>query len=157
MKRLPQLSLLYSLLFIVPASSAQSISLNACTDNNLIHQADSIKQEYARQGFIVIKEATMNMESEFEIPVIVPLTESVQYQFVFIGDASSGSYQVKMFDWDEKQVACEKKESANGNDNVISYAYTPKISEYHMIKSVQVNKRKKNVCGYVLLLKKVKQ
>ena len=41
--------------------------------------------------------------------------------------------------------------------NVISYSYIPKFSEYHMMKPVQVNKKKKkNLCGYVMLLKKVK-
>jgi hypothetical protein len=40
--------------------------------------------------------------------------------------------------------------------NIISYAYIPQYSEYHMIKPVQVNKSKKTLCGYVMLLKKVK-
>jgi hypothetical protein len=32
----------------------------------------------------------------------------------------------------------------------------PKFSEWHMIKPVQVNKKNKECCGYILLLKKVK-
>ncbi len=41
--------------------------------------------------------------------------------------------------------------------NIISYSYIPKFTEYHMIKPVQVNKlKKKNVCGYIMMLKKVK-
>ena len=96
------------------------------------------------------------MESEYEMPVIVPLTENILYQFVFIGDMSSKSYEVKMFDWDEKQVAYQKKQWGESDGNVISYSYLPKFSEYHMIKPVQVNKDKKAVCGYVILLKKIK-
>jgi hypothetical protein len=39
--------------------------------------------------------------------------------------------------------------------NVISYSYVPKLSEFHMMKPVQVNKqKKKNLCGYVMLFKK---
>ena len=38
--------------------------------------------------------------------------------------------------------------------NIISFNYIPQSSEYHMIKPVQVNKNKKKMCGYVMLLKK---
>ena len=38
--------------------------------------------------------------------------------------------------------------------NVISYSYIPKFTEFHMIKPVQVNNKKKEMCGYVMLLKK---
>lgn len=128
-----------------------------CDDASIIHQADSIKTELSKQGFIVVKEASMNMESEFEIPVIVPLTQGSWYQFVFIGDITSRLYEVRMFDWDEKQVAYQRKQWGDVDGNVISYSYIPKFSEYHMMKPVQVNKKKKKLCGYVMLLKKVKQ
>jgi hypothetical protein len=120
-----------------------------------MHQADSVKQELAKQGFVVVKEASMEMESEYEMPVIVPLTQGSWYQFVFIGDVSSKLYEVRMFDWDEKQVVYQKKMWGDVDGNVISYSYIPKFSEYHMIKPLQVNKKKKNLCGYVMLLKKV--
>lgn len=128
-----------------------------CDDVSIIQQADSIKLELSKQGFIVLKEASMNMESEFEIPVIVPLTQGSWYQFVFIGDITSRLYEVRMYDWDEKQVAYQRKQWGDVDGNVISYSYIPKFSEYHMMKPVQVNKKKKKVCGYVMLLKKVKQ
>jgi hypothetical protein len=128
-----------------------------CDDTFIIHQADSIKLELAKQGFIVVKEASMSMESEYEIPVIVPLTQGSWYQFVFIGDITSRLYEVRMFDWDEKEVAYQRKQWGDVDGNVISYSYIPKFSEYHMMKPVQVNKKKKKLCGYVMLLKKVKQ
>ena len=133
------------------------IKQSACSDPGIIHQADSVKKELAKQGFIIVKEASMEMESEYEMPVIVPLTEGSWYQFVFIGDVTSKLYEVRMFDWDEKQVAYEKKQWGDVDGNVISYSYIPKFSEYHMMKPVQVNKNKKNLCGYVMLLKKVKK
>ena len=151
-------SLLFAILFIT-ASQARAqnvIRQSACNDPFIIHQADSIKVELARQGFIIVKEASMTMESEYEMPVIVPLTEGSWYQFVFIGDITSRLYEVRMFDWDEKQVAYQKKQWGDVDGNVISYSYIPKFSEYHMMKPVQVNKKKKNLCGYVMLLKKVK-
>jgi len=153
--------LLYLLLFILligkKTLSQNVIHQSACSDPYILHQADSIKQELSKQGFLIVKEASMAMESEYEMPVIVPLTEGSWYQFVFIGDITSKLYEVRMFDWDEKQVVYQKNQWGDVDGNVISYSYIPKLSEYHMMKPVQVNSKKKNLCGYVMLLKKVKQ
>lgn len=131
------------------------IRQSPCSSASILRQADSIKAAFAKQGFITVKEASMQMESEYEMPVIVPLTEGSWYQFVFIGDMSSRLYEVRMYDWNEKQVVYQKKLWGDVDGNVISYSYIPRFTEYHMIKPVQVNKHKKNLCGYVMLLKKV--
>ena len=90
------------------------------------------------------------------MPIVVPMSQGALYEFVFIGDPSSRLYEVRMYDYDEKQVVYQKKMWGDVDGNIISYAYTPQFSEYHMIKPVQVNKTKKKMCGYVMLLKKVK-
>lgn len=129
----------------------------SCFDSTLKKEADSLKESLKEQGFIVVKEATMMMESEYEMPVIVPLTQGSWYQFVFIGDLSSKLYEVRMYDFNEKQVVYVKHYGQDKMANIISYSYIPKFTEYHMIKPVQVNKLKKNnVCGYIMMLKKVK-
>ena len=104
-----------------------------------------------------MKEASITMESEYEMPVIVPLNGGSLYQFVFIGDYSSRLYEVRMFDWNEKQVVFKQNKWGDVDGNVISYEYQPRFSEFHMMKPVQVNKqKKKNLCGYVMMFKKVK-
>ncbi len=118
---------------------------------------DSIKKAYSAQGYIVLREASMTMESEYEMPIILPMTEGTLYQFVFIGDPTSRLYEVRMYDWNEKQVVYKKNMWGDVDGNVISYSYVPKFSEYHMIKPVQVNKNKKKLCGFVMLLKKTVQ
>lgn len=143
--------------FSVHTKAQDVIRQSPCSDTYILHEADSVKQELINQGFIVVKEASMTMESEYEMPVIVPLNQGSWYQCVFIGDVTSKLYEVRMFDWDEKQVAYQKKQWGDVDGNVISYSYIPEFSEYHMIKPVQVNKKKKNMCGYVMLLKKVKK
>jgi hypothetical protein len=148
--------LLYLLLGSTANAQNNVIRQAACENASIFKQADSVRQEMAKQGFIVVKEASMAMESEYEMPVIVPLTQGSWYQFVFIGDTGSKLYEVRMYDWDEKEVAYQKKQWGDVDGNVISYSYIPKFSEYHMMKPVQVNKKKKNLCGYVMLLKKVK-
>ncbi len=148
----------FFLIFLVQHVNAQDIiRQRPCSDENLKKEADSLKLEFQKQGFIVVREASMMMESEYEMPVIVPLTEGSYYQFVFIGDLSSRLYEVRMYDFREKQVVYEKHFGDGVESNIISYSYIPRFSEYHMIKPVQVNKvKKKNVCGYIMMLKRVK-
>jgi len=135
--------------------SQDVIKLQACQDELINKQVDSLKNFYGKDGFILLKEASITMESEYEMPVIVPLTQGSLYQFIFIGDYSSKLYEVRMFDWDEKQVVFQQKRWGDVDGNVISYSYVPKLSEFHMMKPVQVNKqKKKNLCGYVMLFKK---
>ena len=155
----PTMKKTFSLLLIATVCSlfsfAQDIKLQSCEDGLISKQVDSLKTLYGKDGFILLKEASIAMESEFEMPVIVPLTQGSWYQFVFIGDYSSRLYEVRMFDWDEKQVVFQQKRWGDVDGNVISYSYIPKLSEFHMMKPVQVNKKKKkNLCGYVMLFRK---
>ncbi len=124
-------------------------------DVAILQQVDSLKKLFEKDGFITVKEAAMTMESEYEIPVIVPLKEGTWYRIIFIGDITSKIYEVRMFDWNEKQVFYKKNMWADVDGNIINYDYIPKFTEYHMIKPVQVNKKKKSMCGYIMLFKKV--
>lgn len=128
----------------------------ACYDSALKLQADTVKNALAEKGFILVREATVTMESQYEMPVIVPLTAGTYYQFVFIGDPDSKLYEVRMYDWTEKQVVYKKNGIEN---NLIGYGYVPVSSEYHVIKPVQVSniRKKKQLCGYILMFKKVTQ
>src|SRR3954462_7504440 len=137
--------------------SQDVIRMQPCNDTFIQKQADSLKELFAKSGFEVLKEASIMMESEYEMPVIVPLQERSTYQIVFIGDMSSKLYEVRMYDWDEKMVTYQKKMWGDIDGNIISFQYPPKFSEFHMIKPVQINKqKKKGLCGYVMLLKKVR-
>jgi hypothetical protein len=96
-----------------------------------------------KDGFIVLKEASITMESEYEMPVVVPLTQGSWYQFVFIGDISSKLYEVRMFDYNEKQVVYQKKKWGDVDGNIISYSYIPQFSEYHIMKTCAGKQNKK--------------
>jgi len=154
---LPLILILFTFFISGSLYSQDIIRQAGCIDKAILIIADSIKQDLIKQGFIIVKEASMTMESEYEMPVIVPLTQGSWYHFVFIGDMSSKLYEVRMFDWNEKQVVHEVNKKGDDDANVISYSYIPQFSEYHMIKPLQVNKKKKELCGYVMLLKKVKK
>lgn len=129
----------------------------SCLDSTLQIKADSLKKEMTSRGFIVLREASLTMESGYEMPIFVPLTEGTWYDFAFIGDISSSLYEVRMYDYNEKQVVYEKHYGKGMQSNLINFSYIPKITEYHVIKTVQLNnKKKKQICGYVIMFKKVK-
>lgn len=129
----------------------------SCMDSTLREQGDSLKKVMADKGFIVVREASMAMESGYEMPIFVPLTQGSWYDFAFIGAISSRLYEVRMYDYDDKQVVYEKHYGDGMQSNIINFSYIPKFTEYHIIKPVQVNKgKKKEICGYIIMFKKVK-
>lgn len=146
------------LIFAASFSFGQNvIRAKPCNDTLIQKQVDSLKNLFSQQGFSVLREASITMESEYEMPVVVQLQERALYQVVFIGDITSRLYEVRMYDWDEKMVVYQKKMWGDVDGNIISYAYQPKFTEFHMIKPVQVNKKKKKgLCGYIMLLQKTR-
>ncbi len=132
------------------------IRQESCDIKSYLTEIDSLKTFFSSKGFIVLKEASMSMESAYEMPIIVPMTRGALYEFVFIGDPSSRLYEVRMYDWEERQVVYKKNMWGDVDGNIISYAYIPQSTEYHMINPLQINKFKKKLCGYVMLMKKVK-
>ena len=147
----------FTILSAIPAFSQEVIRVQSCNDTFIQKQADSLKEMYGKMGFDVLKEASIQMESEYEMPVIVPLQERSLYQIIFIGDITSKLYELRIYDYDEKMITYQKKMWGDIDGNIISYQYSPKFTEFHMIKPVQVNKnKKKTLCGYVMLLKKTR-
>jgi hypothetical protein len=157
MKHLILTSLLITGFLSHPSKAQDVIRQLPCTNESIMQQADSVKEDFSKKGFLVVKETSISMESEYEMPIIVPLTQGTWYQFVFIGEMSSRLYEVRMYDWNEREVIYKKNLWGDVDGNIISYLYIPAGSEFHMIKTVQVNKKKKKgLCGYVMLLKKVR-
>jgi hypothetical protein len=126
-------------------------------DSKMIKQADSLKSLFAKQGFEMIKEATIEMKSQYEMPIILPLREGTWYRVIIIGDITSKLFEVRMYDWNEKGVVYQKQRSKDADGNIINYDYIPQFSEYYMIKPVQINDKKKDVNGHIIMFKKIVQ
>lgn len=157
MKNMILCKILFSSLLLIYSgflAGQDVIKQQGCDGNPYQETVDSLKGFYANQGYTVLREASMTMESEYEMPIVLPMTQGTWYQFIFIGDPTSRLYEVRMYDYTEKQVIYKKNMWGDVDGNIISFNYIPQASEYHMIKPVQVNKNKKKMCGYVLLLKK---
>lgn len=147
--------LLFATLISNPLFAQNDIIRQQSCEGNQYHETvDSLKQLYASQGFSVLREASIQMESEYEMPIVLPMNQGNFYQFVFIGDPTSRLYEVRMYDYSERQVVYKKNLWGDVDGNIISFSYIPQFTEYHMIKPVQINKNKKKLCGYVMLFKK---
>jgi hypothetical protein len=142
-------------IFSANAQQGDVIKQQSCYNESFKPQIDSLKKIYGDQGYTLLREASMSMESDYEMPVIFQLSGKEWYQFVFIGDPTSRLYEVRMYDWNEKQVFYKKHLWGDVDGNIISFNYVPQFTEYHMLKPVQANKKKKEgLCGYVMMFKK---
>lgn len=148
--------ILYLIILMLPFQLvAQSITKDPCSIGSILQQADSIKEHYSKEGFTVLREASISMDSEYELPILMPMKQGEPYEIVFIGDARSNICEVKMYDYKEEQVVYQRKKEGEPDQHIIQYGYRPKTSEYHLIKPVQVNdQQKKNLCGYIIFLRK---
>src|SRR5690606_10506893 len=148
-------------IFFIAASTTLSqpvIRQQSCSNPFISNQVDSLKSLYTQKGFSLLREASISMESEYEMPVVMKLTQGSWYEFVFIGEYTSKLYEVRMYDFDEKMVVYQKKQWGDIDGNIINYSYIPRQTEFHMMKPVQVNKKKKkDLCGYVMLFRKNKE
>ncbi|GAB4092649.1 hypothetical protein [Flaviaesturariibacter terrae] len=148
------LALALSTVLISAAALAQAPG-SAPLDPTISRQADSLRALYIKNGFILMKENALTMESQYEFPVMVPLKAGTIYQFVFIGEMSSRLYEVRMYDEAEKQVFYKKHMWGDIDGNIIAYPYTPQHNEYHLMRVLQINKqKKKDLSGYVMLFRR---
>lgn len=147
-------SLLAACICTNPVLSQDLIRQQSCQTNTVQHQIDSLKRYYSSNGFSLMREASMQMESQYEMPIIVPLTQGEWYSFVYVGNPESRLHEVRMYDYMEKMVIYRKNLKKDASANVINFTYEPASSEYHIIKPVQIHNKQKDLCGYVMLFKR---
>ncbi|MEO5990833.1 MAG: hypothetical protein ABIP68_04280 [Ferruginibacter sp.] len=127
-----------------------------CYNPIISHQADSLKSIFLSDGFMVIRESPLKMESEYEFPIIVNLNKGNWYHFIFVGDKTSNLFELVMYDWDENKVHYEKNKKKDNNGNIISFSFVGSQTGYHILKPLQINKKVKNLCGYFIMMSKIK-
>jgi hypothetical protein len=146
-----------ALMFFASTLFAQQDVIRQTTCENAVikRQADSLKASLASDNFELVRDAMFGMESEYEMPVILPMEKGVWYQVIFIGDEKSKLHELRMYDYTEREVAYKKNYGLQGDGQIINFQYIPASSEFHIIKPLQVNKKqKKNLCGCLILMKK---
>jgi hypothetical protein len=139
--------------FCQPATAQEIIKQQTCNVAAFQHQIDSVKTFFSQKGFRLLRESSMQMESQYEMPVVFPLNEKEHYSFVFIGEPQSRLFEVRLFDIAEAPLYYEKKLSGDHQANVILFPFTPVQTNYFVLKAVQIQKGRKNICSYVMVFK----
>jgi hypothetical protein len=137
---------------------AQSIRLPVYFDISAmenLYQIDSLKNLFAEQGFLLVRESAVQMINNYESTIFFPLKQKQWYKFVFIGDISSRSFQQRLYDFEEKKVITINQKIKDAEANIVQFDYIPKFAEFHALRSLQINKTKKKVNGYFLLFRKI--
>jgi hypothetical protein len=67
MKNLNHLFIAFFLFISHSAISQEVIRLQSCTNDMIAQQADSLKNLYTKDGYVLLKEASITMQSEFEM------------------------------------------------------------------------------------------
>jgi hypothetical protein len=141
------------------AANAQRINLPVYFDLDAmqnLYQIDSLKTLFTEQGFSMVKESAVHMINNYESEIFLPLKQNQWYKFVFVGDLSSRSFQQRLYDFEERKVITINQKIKDAEANIIQFDYIPKFAEFHALRSLQINKTKKNVKGYFLLFRKIK-
>jgi hypothetical protein len=156
-KKTSLLVFLFSLLLHHYAMAQLSLidSIATSKDSILHVQADSLKKIFNADGFMILREATIEMRSQYEKPVVVSFKAGTLYRVCFIGDYTSRVYELRMYDWEERKMVHLKQKPKDNHGNLIIYDYVPNFTELHMIKPIQINRKSKNINGYMMLFKKI--
>ena len=134
---------------------SQDIQKPPCVRPAYQVQVDSLKQSLASRGYCLMKEASITMESTYEMSVVMQLEQGNMYHFVFIGDPASMEYQVTMFDWKERMVFCKKSQRQAADGNIMYCSFEPEASKQHIFRPLQVTTAEsKTLYGYVLMFRK---
>jgi ssRNA-specific RNase YbeY (16S rRNA maturation enzyme) len=123
-----------------------------CKDAALLVQSTEQKESLTKQGFEVLNDAMLSMDSREEFPVVVRLQAGTYYQVVFLGNTRSKHMNLDLYDTQKEAILHKEQQPLNQTSNVISFSFTPATSgDYSFLLSQvmkqEVFKARQSVCG----------
>ncbi len=155
---------LFSLLIILSAT-VQSIAQSqapriGCKDATILVQATEMKEGLAKQGFVVVNDAMLSMDSREDFPIVVRMQAGVFYQIVFIGNTRSKRMNLDLFGSDKQLLVQKEQQPLNQTSNVISFSFTPSENDDYTFILSQTMKQElmkfkgtESVCGSFCILR----
>ncbi|MDI9320666.1 MAG: hypothetical protein QM530_09365 [Phycisphaerales bacterium] len=123
---------LFALLMCICCSYTAHAQNNApnigCKDATLIVQSSDLKKSLIQQGFEVMNDAMLSMDSRDAFPVIVRMQSGVFYQIVFIGNPRSKKMSLELLGIEKESLMQKKLEPYDQGSNTISFSFTPATS-----------------------------
>jgi hypothetical protein len=131
-----------------------------CKDANLLVQATEVKESLLKQGFEVINDGMLSMDSKQDFPVIVRMQQAVFYQIVMIGNTKSKRMNLDLYGPNQEPILQKEQQPLYQTSNIISFSFSPSISgDYTFILSQTMKqellKKRINepICGSFCILK----
>lgn len=155
-----QLLFLFFIVFSVNARAQHYAPKIGCKDATILVQANELKESLAKQGFEVVNDAMLSMESREDFPIVMRMQAGVFYQIAFIGNTRSKRMNLDLFDPKMRLLIQKEQQPLNQTSNQISFSFTPAESgDYNFILSQTMKqelmkfKGKPVVCGSICILK----
>ena len=86
-------------------------------------RATEIKQSLLKQGFEVVNDAMLSMESREDFPIVTRMQAGVFYQIVLIGNTRSKRINLNLFSPDQQSIVQKEQQPLNQTSNAVSYTH----------------------------------
>ncbi len=126
-----------------------------CVDPILRSQSAIIKEHFVSQGFVVMRDAMINMSSMEDFPVMVQLVRGQLYQIIFVGQSAATNHKLVIYDgsdnkMDEKHVS-RNRDLSEEQTNFLIYEFIPDRTDMYML-TFMSRLKNKDFCGAVSIL-----
>jgi hypothetical protein len=152
MKRSYFFAILFLLIASVNARAQHNKPTVGCIDRSIRLQADEIKQHYTNQGFVVFRDAMLNMESMSPSPVMVEMKKGELYQIIFVGSLEAVRMNLTLFDGNENKLEDRFVYKNRQQPNYIIIPFSPERTDTYLIGLMQKWKNK-DMCGSLCILR----
>ena len=117
-----QILIIFSILiaFITSSNAQGSYPKIGCKDANLLVQITELKSNLTKQGFEVINDAMLSMDSREDFPVIVRMQAGTYYQIIFIANDASKRMNIDLYGTNKEILIQKEQQPLSQNSNVIS-------------------------------------
>lgn len=148
MKRIIQVLLL---LTVCTGLRAQESRLG-CNDKAIRLQAEQIKAGLKAQGFKVVRDAMITMDSRQPAPIGIQFVKGKLYQLIYIGDRRASRIDFELLDENDKRIEHMQLKKPSEN-NFLIYAFTPAVSDIFLVILSQRWKTN-SMCGSFTIMEK---
>ena len=152
MKKLAFLPLLFLAVLFTQKLHAQHQPNLGCKDTTILKQAYDIRNHYTEQGFVVMRDAMLGMESRVPYPVLMQLNKGDLYILVFIGSPLSKRIDLDLYDGNNQTIARMNVQRNRDQPNYIIHNFSPTYSGEYLVVTLQKLKEK-SMCGSFFVLK----
>jgi hypothetical protein len=123
-----------------------------CKNATILQKAANLKEDWKAQGFEVLNDAMLSMDSKEDFPVIVQMNQGEFYQIVFVGDNRATKVHLEAYDRSKKSIFNKTQKPMQDESEVISLSFTPAATDNYTFLLSQI-KKKEQMCGSFTILK----